>query len=89
MILKRQKLLLSLLEALRGDLPNLDFQKLLFLYCQESEEIPTYEFVPYRYGGFSFTSYADKRHLVERGLLANDDHAWTLTQTGRGMGAMT
>jgi uncharacterized protein (DUF488 family) len=88
MILKRQKLLLSLLEALRGDLPNLDFQKLLFLYCQESEEIPTYEFVPYRYGGFSFTSYADKRHLIERGLLEKQDHAWILTQAGRGMGAM-
>jgi len=89
MIFNRQKRLLSLVEALGGSLNNLDFQKLLFLYCQESEEIPTYEFIPYRYGGFSFTSYADKRHLIERGLLANDDHAWTLTQTGRGMGAMT
>lgn len=88
MILKRQKLLLSLVEALGGDLPSLDFQKLLFLYCQESEEIPTYEFVPYRYGGFSFTSYADKRHLIERGLLQKQDHAWKLTQAGRGMGAM-
>lgn len=89
MIFKRQKRLLSLVEALGGSLNNLDFQKLLFLYCQESEEIPTYEFIPYRYGGFSFTSYADKRHLIERGLLANDDHTWTLTQTGRRMGAMT
>ncbi|MFH1738457.1 MAG: DUF488 domain-containing protein [bacterium] len=89
MILKRQKRLISLLEALGGDLPGLDFQKLLFLYCQESEEIPTYEFVPYRYGGFSFTSYADKRRLIERGLLAKDDHAWILTQAGRSMGAMT
>jgi hypothetical protein len=89
MILNRQKRLLSLVEALGGSLNNLDFQKLLFLYCQESVEIPTYEFIPYRYGGFSFTSYADKRRLIERGLLANDDHAWTLTQAGRGIGAVT
>jgi len=89
MITNRQKRLLSLVEALGGSLNNLDFQKLLFLYCQESEEIPPYEFIPYRYGGFSFTSYADKRRLTERGLLANDDHGWTLTQTGRRMCAMT
>lgn len=89
MILKRQKRLLSLLEALGGDLASLDFQKLLFLYCQEAEEIPTYEFVPYRYGGFSFTSYADKRHLIGMGLLANDERAWTLTEAGRAMGAVT
>ena len=88
MILTRQKRLLSLVEALGGNLTNLDFQKLLFLYCQETEEIPTYEFIPYRYGGFSFTSYADKRHLIELGLLANDDRAWTLTEAGRAMGLM-
>jgi len=89
MILNRQKHLLSLVEALGGSLNNLDFQKLLFLYCQESKEIPPYEFIPYRFGAFSLTSYADKRRLTERGLLANDDHAWTLTQDGRGLGAMT
>jgi hypothetical protein len=89
MILNRQKRLLSLVEVLGGSLNNLDFQKLLFIYCQEFVEIPTYEFIPYRYGGFSFTSYADKRCLIERGLLVNDDHAWTLTQEGRGIGAAT
>lgn len=89
MIIKRQKRLLSLLEALGRDLASLDFQKLLFLYCQEAEEIPTYEFVPYRYGGFSFTSYADKRRMIELGLLADDDRAWKLTEAGRTMGAMT
>jgi uncharacterized protein (DUF488 family) len=89
MIFNRQKRLLALVEALGGSLNNLDFQKLLFLYCQESDEIPIYEFIPYRFGGFSFTSYADKRHLIERGFLANDEHAWTLTQTRSGMGAMT
>lgn len=62
---------------------NLDFQKLLFLYCQESGSGAPYEFVPYRFGAFSFTSYADRRKLVERGLLAEDDQQWRLTAAGR------
>ena len=33
----RQRLLLTLLDGFGGDLGNLDFQKLLFLYMQECE----------------------------------------------------
>ena len=72
MLFDRQKRLLSLVDALGGEVGNLDFQKLLFLYCREVEDSPTYEFVPYKFGGFSFTSYADKRRLIERGLLAEE-----------------
>ena len=60
----------------------MDFQKLLFLYCQDTK-VSTYEFVPYKYGGFSFTSYADKRRLIERGMLTNDEHSWSLTKASR------
>jgi uncharacterized protein (DUF488 family) len=77
-LLERQRRLLALLDALGGCARNLDFQKLLFLYCQESDAKGTYEFVPYKYGAFSFTSYADRRKLVERGLLAEDEHHWQL-----------
>lgn len=83
MLFDRQKRLLALVDALGGSMANLDFQKLLFLYCQETEQTPTYEFVPYRFGGFSFTSYADRRRLIQRGLLADEKRAWTLTVTGR------
>lgn len=82
MLYDRQKTLLALLDALGGNVGNLDFQKLLFLYCHELQETPSYEFVPYRYGGFSFTSYADKRRLIERGLLADEERAWKLTKAG-------
>ena len=64
MLFDRQKRLLALVDALGGEVGSLDFQKLLFLYCREVEETPAYEFVPYKYGGFSFTSYADKRRLA-------------------------
>src|SRR6185503_3798033 len=83
MLFERQKRLLALVDALGGEVGNLDFQKLLFLYCREVEETPTYEFVPYKYGGFSFTCYADKRRLIEQGLLANEERAWKLTAAGR------
>lgn len=83
MLFERQKRLLALVDALGGEVGGLDFQKLLFLYCREVEETPTYEFVPYRFGGFSFTSYADKRRLIERGLLADEERSWKLTPAGQ------
>lgn len=83
MLFERQKILLALLDSLGGEVSNLDFQKLLFLYCQEQQQSPSYEFVPYRFGGFSFTSYADRRRLIERQLLVNDDSVWKLTKEGR------
>ncbi len=86
MIFDRQKRLLALVDALGGEVGGLDFQKLLFLYCREVEEVPAYEFVPYKFGGFSFTSYADKRRLIEQGLLADEERAWKLTPAGRAAG---
>jgi hypothetical protein len=73
----RQKTLLGLLGAFGGRLPSLDFQKYLFLYTQEFEKEPSFEFVPYKFGSFSFQSYADKRRLIEIGALA-DSEDWRL-----------
>lgn len=83
-LFSRQRQLLELLVALGGIVNKLDFQKLLFLFCQEltTRDAP-YEFVPYKYGAFSFTSYADRRKLIERGLLADDEHNWRITDEGR------
>jgi uncharacterized protein (DUF488 family) len=75
----RQKALLGLLKAFNGILPRRDFQKYLFLFTQEFEREPSFEFVPYKYGCFSFQSYADKRRLVEIGALA-DDEDWHLNK---------
>ena len=73
--------LLGLLLALGGHTTAGDFQKLLFLYCQEAIESPPYAFVPYMRGAFSFASYNDRRKLVEAGLLL-DDEDWQLTELG-------
>ena len=83
MLYERQKHLLALLNTLGGEVSGLDFQKLLLLYCLEVEESPSYEFVPYKFGGFSFTSYADKRNLIGKGLLADENRIWKLTPAGK------
>lgn len=81
MLFERQRVLLTLLDALGGAVAPTDFQKLLFLYTRE-EENPSYEFVPYKFGCFSFSTYADKRRLIEKGLLADDADEWCLTDEG-------
>ena len=83
MLFERQRLLLTLLDAVGEPVGHTDFQKLLLLYTRECETTPSYEFVPYKFGGFSFTSYADKRKLIAEGLLEEDDQNWKLTDAGR------
>jgi len=75
----RQKTLIGLLSAFGGRLPSTDFQKYLFLFTREFQQEPSFEFVPYRFGSFSFQSYADKRRLVEIGALADTDD-WQLQE---------
>ncbi len=77
MLYARQKLLLALIEAFGGQLSNINLQKYLFLFTQKCQADKSYEFVPYRYGCFSFQSYADRRKMVEFGLLQDKD-SWQL-----------
>lgn len=75
----RRKIILALLETWGGKLSNITFQKLLFLFCQ-SQKKPSFSFVPYKYGCFSFQSYMDKRALVFYGNLASVKN-WHKTDT--------
>ncbi len=83
MIFSRQKVLLCLLHQLGGHEAGTDFQKLLLLFTKEWEANPSYDFVPYKFGGFSFTSYADRRKLIAEGYLEDDDAEWILKAEGR------
>jgi len=76
----RQRLLLNFLAAAGGTLGRTDFQKLLFLYLRHERD-DTYQFVPHKYGCFSFMTYADLDTLIHKGLLeASED--WTLSTEG-------
>ena len=79
MINKRQKILLALLEELGGKLPNTDMQKYLFLVSRcQGKGNRSYHFIPYKYGCFSFSSYSDKRKLIEEKIL-KDSENWELS----------
>ncbi len=55
----RRKILLSFIERnAGGKIEKIRLQKLLFIFCQEQEK-PAYNFVPHRYGCYSFTSEYD------------------------------
>lgn len=66
----RKKIVLALIELFGGELSATDFQKLLFLFSVNQIE-RKYDFVPYKFGCFSFQSLADKNSLVTEGYLEN------------------
>ncbi len=70
----RQRFLLALLYVFGKKLNKTDFQKYLFLYQQEyASDNQTYFFLPYKYGPFSFQSYADLRRLEELEFIQNNE----------------
>lgn len=84
----RQKVLLSILEAFGGSLSSVNLQKYLFLFTQLCQKEKSYDFVPYKYGCFSFQSYADRRKLAEQGVLASGDK-WAIAQEHDYIGMLT
>ena len=79
MLFFRHKLLLALLESLGGSVAATDFQKHLFLFTRLYESEKSFEFLPYRYGCYSFEAAAHKRKLISQGRL-HDDSNWQITR---------
>lgn len=71
----RRKLLFGILETF-GVLSATRLQKVLFLVTRQQENKRSYEFVPYRYGSFSFQANQDLRTLEKYGAI-------TIFQVGR------
>lgn len=65
----RRKVILALLELFDGSLEKIRLQKLLFLFTQSQSQDKVYDFVPYKYGCFSFSANADLTTMVSKGLL--------------------
>jgi len=74
----RQRALLLLLDAAGGELGRMDFQKLMFLYGEETGK-RHYDFVPYKYGCYSFLANDDLTLLARMGWIRLDDKKITLT----------
>ncbi len=64
----RRKIILALLQLLNGKVDKISLQKLLFLFTiRQSKSI--YDFIPYKYGSFSYSANADLLTMVNKGYL--------------------
>lgn len=68
----RRKIILALLQLLGGNVEKLSLQKLLFLYCNRKKN-PEYEFVPYKYGCYSYSANADLATMVKKEILTETE----------------
>ena len=68
----RRKIILALLQLFEGDLEKIRLQKLLFLFTQRQTKTE-YDFIPYRFGCFSYSANADMTAMVTRGFLKEDE----------------
>lgn len=72
----RRKVILALLQAFEGHLPKISLQKLLFLFANRQTK-SDYDFVPYRFGCYSFSANADLTAMVGHGQLLEDKDSFT------------
>ena len=72
----RRKIILALLQAFEGNLPKISLQKLLFLFANRQSK-PDYDFVPYKYGCYSFSANADLTAMVRHSQLSEDNTSFT------------
>ena len=71
----RRKVLLSLLEVFDGELEKIKLQKLLML-LSKFQESPSFDFVPYKYGCFSFQANADLKTLTKYEQVEENGKKW-------------
>jgi hypothetical protein len=65
-LLYRRKLLLALLQKVNGTMEKLRLQKLLFLLTRQQAK-PVYDFIPYKFGCYSFSASADLKAMEAKG----------------------
>ncbi|MDY7395926.1 DUF488 domain-containing protein [Aureibaculum sp. 2210JD6-5] len=68
---------LSLLQVFNNKLDKIQLQKLLFLHSRYKTKKKTYDFVPYKYGCFSFQANADLNTLTKYGIVEDSTTSWT------------
>ncbi len=79
MMYYRRKILLSILEVFGGQLNKINLQKLLLLFTKYQDK-PSFEFVPHRYGCFSFQSNWDIQALKTYGKIKDTGKGWELEE---------
>lgn len=68
----RRKIILALLQLFEGELEKIRLQKLLFLFTQRQEKA-AYDFIPYKFGCYSYSANADLTTMASKGILTETD----------------
>jgi uncharacterized protein (DUF488 family) len=68
----RRKIILALLQLFDGQLDKIRLQKLLFLFTNKQAKAD-YDFIPYKFGCYSYSANADMTAMVTRGFLNEDE----------------
>lgn len=69
----RRKIILALIQMLGGELEKIRIQKLLFLFSQKKKN-PEYEFIPYKFGCYSFSAKADLNTMIKNSNLIENEN---------------
>lgn len=64
----RRKIILALLQIFDGNIDKISLQKLLFLFSKRQSKAE-YDFIPYRFGCYSYSANADLTAMVNKELL--------------------
>jgi uncharacterized protein (DUF488 family) len=75
----RRKIILALLELFDGQLEKIRLQKLLFLFSQQQKKAD-YDFIPYKYGCYSYSANADLTIMTKRGILTETEGCFTSSE---------
>lgn len=71
----RRKIILALLQLFDGQLDKIRLQKLLFLLANKQAKAE-YDFIPYKFGCYSYSANADMTAMVKRGFLNEDEKSF-------------
>jgi uncharacterized protein (DUF488 family) len=67
----RRKILMAIMQIVGGTIEKIALQKLLLLLTKNQDN-PIYDFIPSKYGGYSFSSNADLTVMVKKGMLSEE-----------------
>lgn len=86
-VLYRRKVLLALLQSLNREVDSVSFQKILFLLT-EKQRSKTFDFIPYRYGCYSFQANAEMKVLERQGFLKDMSNVWKMVSGENWLGQL-
>lgn len=70
---------MALLQLFDGQLDKIRLQKLLFLFATKQSKAD-YDFIPYKFGCFSYSANADMTAMVARGFLNEDETSFSIKE---------